>query len=94
MTDAAQELRAAAAKIRDLATRTNITLERHELQWTDLTAWAGPGTVSPMVWSQHAAVMSPAMGLALAAWLDSAAEDAEQIGPDPHALAVARALTP
>jgi len=30
--------------------------------------------------------------LPLADWLDSAAIDAEQIGPDPHALAVARAI--
>ena len=28
----------------------------------------------------------------LANWLDSAAVDAEQIGPDPHALATARAI--
>lgn len=36
------------------------------------------------------ALMHPGVGLALAKWLESAAEDAEQIGPDPHALAVAR----
>lgn len=40
----------------------------------------------------YAAAMGPAVGLALADWLDSAAEDAKQIGPDPHALAVARAI--
>lgn len=38
------------------------------------------------------ALMHPGVGLALADWLNSAAGDAEQIGPDPHALAVARAL--
>jgi len=37
MTSPAAELRAAAEKLRDLATRTNTTLERHEVQWTDLT---------------------------------------------------------
>lgn len=42
---------------------------------------------------EYIAAMHPSVGLALADWLDSAAEDAEQIGPDPHALAVARALT-
>lgn len=34
----------------------------------------------------------PGVGEALAAWLESAAEDAEQIGPDPRALAVADAI--
>ncbi|MEU8473728.1 hypothetical protein [Streptomyces hygroscopicus] len=42
--------------------------------------------------AEYAAAMGPALGLALAAWLDSAAEDAEQVGPDPHALAVARQI--
>lgn len=37
--------------------------------------------------------MNPAGGLALADWLDSAAVDAEEIGPDPRALAVACALS-
>ncbi|MGW4648075.1 hypothetical protein [Kitasatospora sp. NPDC004289] len=38
------------------------------------------------------ALMHPGVGTALADWLDSAAEDAEQVGPDHHALAVARQL--
>ena len=36
------------------------------------------------------ALAHPGIGLALAAWLESAAEDAELIGPDYRALAVAR----
>ena len=42
--------------------------------------------------AQYIALMHPGVGTALADWLDSAAEDAEQIGPDPHALAVARSV--
>jgi hypothetical protein len=34
----------------------------------------------------------PGLGEPLAAWLESAAEDAEQIGPDFRALAVAKVL--
>lgn len=41
---------------------------------------------------EYAATVDPTVGLALADWLDSAAIDAEQIGPDPCALAVARAI--
>ncbi|MEZ7005600.1 hypothetical protein [Streptomyces sp. AD55] len=40
----------------------------------------------------YIAAMDPAVGLALAAWLEAAAEDARQIGASPHALAVARQL--
>ncbi|MFI5473168.1 hypothetical protein ACIA6D_23375 [Streptomyces cacaoi] len=36
--------------------------------------------------------MGPNVGTALAEWLESAARDAQEIGPDPHALAVARAV--
>lgn len=36
--------------------------------------------------------MHPGVGLALANWLDSAAEDAKQIGPDFRALVVARQI--
>lgn len=39
---------------------------------------------------EYAAAMDPAVGKALADWLDSAAEEAEHIGPDPKALAFAR----
>jgi hypothetical protein len=41
---------------------------------------------------EYIAAMHPGVGVALADWLDSAAEDAEQIGPDPHAIATARAI--
>lgn len=52
---------------------------------------AGTPYVLPAT-GDHMAAMGPTVGLTLADWLDSAAEDAEQIGPDPHALAVARAI--
>lgn len=42
--------------------------------------------------NRYVAAMGPRVGVLLAAWLASAAEDAEQIGADPHALAVARRL--
>jgi hypothetical protein len=40
----------------------------------------------------HIASWHPAVALAVADWLESAARDAEMIGPDPAALAVARAF--
>ncbi|MES9522426.1 hypothetical protein [Streptomyces capoamus] len=42
--------------------------------------------------ADYAAAMHPGVGALLAKWLESAEEDARQIGPDPHALAVARAI--
>ncbi|MGV9803900.1 hypothetical protein ACWDTP_38265 [Mycobacterium sp. NPDC003449] len=42
--------------------------------------------------AEYAAAMDPTVGLALADWLDAAAEDAEQVGPDPRAVAVARRI--
>ncbi|MFC8447600.1 hypothetical protein [Kitasatospora sp. NPDC057223] len=42
--------------------------------------------------AEYIALMHPGVGLALADWLDSAAVGAELIGPDRHALAVARLL--
>lgn len=44
-------------------------------------------TIAPYI-----ATMHPGVGKALATWLESAARDAREIGPDPHALAVARAV--
>ena len=41
---------------------------------------------------EYIAAMHPTVGLVLADWLDSAAEDAEQIGVDHRALAVARSI--
>lgn len=57
------------------------------------TAWRdghinGFGGVS----SDLVAVLPPAACKELARWLRSAARDAREIGPDPHALAVARAI--
>jgi hypothetical protein len=40
----------------------------------------------------YIALMHPDIGLALADWLDSAAEEATLIGPDSRALAVARQI--
>lgn len=40
-----------------------------------------------------AAALPPEAVLELSRWLRSAARDAREIGPNPHALAVARALT-
>ena len=42
--------------------------------------------------SDYVAAMGPNVGLALAKLLDDAAVDAEQIGADPHALALARLI--
>jgi hypothetical protein len=46
----------------------------------------------PKPHAPYIAAMHPGVALAVADWLESAAEDAEQIGPDPHAVAVARAI--
>ena len=72
----ADELRTAARTLRDLATRTNTTLDRHEVQWTDLTVsdTAAQAKARPMVWSQYAAAMHPAVGVALAGRLDIEAD--------------------
>lgn len=102
----ADELRAAASRLRELAERAT-----HE----NRTAWSTGNTLGskiPVVVddpeqpsvlietyaarleavNRYVAAMDPALGLALAAWLDQAAEDAEQIGADPHAIAVARSI--
>jgi hypothetical protein len=79
----ADELRTAACALRARAAKTEagITAALHE-GTRDLFGKAIPDR----------AAMHPEVGGALADWLDSAAIDAEQIGPDPHALAVARAI--
>jgi hypothetical protein len=64
------------------------------ISWPLLNRGGSPQRPSYMH-AQHAAyaaAMGPTVGIALADWLDSAAEDAEQIGPDPHAVATARAI--
>ncbi|GKQ35156.1 hypothetical protein [Streptomyces sp. A012304] len=98
----ADELRAAAEKLRPLAETAQHDLETADY-WKPYTsdAWAhgfinGFGGPS----SDYAAVLPPAVGLALADWLDIAAEYAERWPPDAQtnspfragALAVARAI--
>lgn len=113
----AEQLRAAAEKLRTLATaastdrhgRDTSTWTSHHVNERDARLY-GPDRVRIIRGSSigahgrgahphlapahadYAAAMDPAVGLAVADWLDSAAIDAEQIGPDHHALATARAL--
>jgi hypothetical protein len=47
---------------------------------------------APKPSAPYIAAMHPGVGKALADWLQSAARDAVEIGPDPHALVVARAI--
>jgi hypothetical protein len=70
----ATELRTAADKLRSLATRTTTTLERHEVQWTDLTVSDTAAKARPMVWSQYAAAMHPGIGTLLAQLLEVEAD--------------------
>jgi hypothetical protein len=80
---AADELRTAACALRARAAKTEAGLAAALREGTrDLFGKT----------SVDRAAMHPEVGGALADWLDSAAIDAEQIGPDPHALAVARAI--
>ena len=122
----ADELRAAATKIRNLATAASTDNDgKPTANWNTKPCWpedddgnrflfgdhltrdddrtiswplllrGGRQHHQPYMHAQHAeyaAAMGPTVGLALADWLDSAARDAEHIGPDPHALAVARAV--
>ncbi|MER7788572.1 hypothetical protein [Streptomyces sp. NPDC097640] len=113
-TSPADQIRAAAEKLRALATAAakdsgspDWIATRHfpdQPDATFTTLWTDSHTVlmrgggrhrAPYVHApvgDYIAAMGPTAGLAIAAWLDSAAEDAEQIGADPHALAVARQL--
>jgi len=101
----ADELAAAAAKIRALAsdaTEGPWMAEDPNQQWGDDQdhRLVGGGKILATFSSDHngplnamyAAAMHPGVTLALADWLDSDARDAREIGPDPHALAVARAI--
>lgn len=112
----ADELRAAAEKLRALATAATpgpwrdhdthlgqygyaATVLSGEGNDTDLRAWLPSMSQTPWdetrnAWPDAAyiAAMHPGVGALVAAWLDSAAEDAEQIGADHRALAVARAI--
>lgn len=103
MTDnaPATELRAAAARIRALVTAISppdpAALAFHA-DGAHVTQGAyglyDVATTETPECAAYIAAMGPPVALALADWLESAAVDAEQIGPDPHALAVARSLTP
>jgi hypothetical protein len=42
--------------------------------------------------NRYLVLVGPEAGLVIAAWLADAANDAEQIGPNPHALTVARSI--
>ncbi|MFE4535651.1 hypothetical protein ACFRKB_11285 [Streptomyces scopuliridis] len=100
MTTPADELRAAAHKLRAFATtatpgpwtQTGIG----DYGWTVSSPTAGlvdtEDSDQGRADADYIAAMDPALGLPLADWLDSAAEDAEQVGPDRHALAVARQI--
>ncbi|MEU0393847.1 hypothetical protein ABZ208_13890 [Streptomyces sp. NPDC006208] len=91
----ADELRAAADKLGKLADVAQQDLDTGEY-WSfydKATAWRdgftnGFGGVS----SELVALFTPTAARELSRWLQSAARDAVEIGPDPHALAVARAI--
>lgn len=104
----ADELRTAAARIRELAAKATsgicpdwvYSAVRHvarncagsfECRHPEHQGWDQPE------WdryddSPYIAAMHPGVGSALAAWLDSAAVDAREIGANPQALALARAI--
>lgn len=88
----ADELRTAARTLHSLATRTTTTLERHDVQWTNLTVsdTAAQAKARPMVWSQYAAAIQPAVGAALAHLLeveaDVVAARTAQDGTEDYAL--------
>lgn len=90
-----QTLTAAATKLREAATAAqhDVTTADFWSCYPPATAWQdgllnGFGGVA----GDYAALMRPGVGTAIADWLDSAAEDATQIGADHRALAVARAI--
>jgi hypothetical protein len=98
-------LHRAATHLRQLATADQITPGPWlSMDHGDRLLWDGPGAddlppryvvdepMSNAANAAYIAAMHPGVGVALAAWLDEAAVDAEMIGPDPHAVATARAL--
>lgn len=95
MTTAADELRTAADKLAPLAEAAQKDLETGDYWacYDPATAWHdgltnGMGGAS----GDLAGALPPIAVRELARWLRSAARDALEIGPDPHALAVARAI--
>ncbi|MFJ6608157.1 hypothetical protein [Streptomyces lydicus] len=106
MTSPAATLRTAADKLRTLANaatyedRTTWTPghTKGSLSAVILDHPERPGVLIE-TWASHLedvnayiATMDPALGLVIADWLNSAAEDAEQTGANPHALNVARQI--
>jgi hypothetical protein len=107
MSTSADELRAAARTLRALLADRQLTPGPWlSMDRGDRVLWDGEGAEDqPPVYvvdepmsnganADYIAVMHPDVGHALADWLDSAARDAVEIGPDPHAVAVARAINP
>ncbi|MFE2485991.1 hypothetical protein ACFXGR_22375 [Streptomyces mirabilis] len=94
---AADELTAAANVLERLAKAAQADLDTDDYwkPYEPATAWLD-GFTNGMggVCSELAGAIPPAAALELSRWLRSAARDAREIGPDPHALAVARAFTP
>ncbi|MCZ4602949.1 hypothetical protein O3S80_04010 [Streptomyces sp. Lzd4kr] len=95
MTTPADELTSAADKLTPLAEAAQKDLETGDYWacYNPATAWHdgltnGMGGAS----GDLAAALPPAAVRELARWLRSAARDAREIGPDPHAVAVARAI--
>ena len=95
MTNPADELTAAADKLTPLAEAAQRDLDTGDYWacYNPATAWHdgltnGMGGAS----GDLAAAIPPKAVTELARWLRSAARDAREIGPDPHALAVARAI--
>lgn len=96
-------LRAAATKLRTLLADPELTagpwlsLDRGDRLLRDQPGDEDQAPVyvvnEPMTNGANAdyiAAMHPGVGVALALWLDDAARDAVEIGPDPYALGVAR----
>ncbi|MEV7140735.1 hypothetical protein [Streptomyces tauricus] len=95
MTSPAETLTAAAQKLDPLADAAQKDLDTGDYWacYDPATAWHdgltnGMGGAS----GDLAAALPPAAVKELARWLRSAARDAREIGPDPHALAVARKI--
>jgi hypothetical protein len=101
----ADELRTAAARLRTLATDATDgpwTPEQPEERWEAYRDVPIIGSGKPIATvnseyggllnAAYIAAMHPGVGTAIADWLDSAAYDAGMIGPDHHALAVARLI--
>jgi hypothetical protein len=96
MPTPADELRTAAKTLKPLAEAAQHELETGDYwkPYNPATSWRdglanGFGGAS----GDLAGAIPPAAVIELARWLESAARDAMEIGPDPHALAVARAIT-